>query len=180
MGFGFGRGWTDAPHSFSDRSHFPSCAICRLVLLQPNFIQIFFNLPLHICFGLPRFRCPFNSSINAFFRTLSSSLVTACPCHNTHLSLPFYLIFPPKPAFSSTPHYSFYPLISLHTLISAWHFPFFLRLPSRFPSNIICTLLENEEGDHQLDSSDPILDFAPISNLDSEQVKEMFVQSSTS
>ena len=38
---------------------------------------------LHACFGLPRFRCPFTSSINAFFRTLSSSLLTTCPCHNT-------------------------------------------------------------------------------------------------
>ena len=80
-----------------------------------------------------------------------------------------------NPAFSSTPHYSFYLLISLHTLISAWHFPFFLRLPSRFLSNIICTLFGNDEGIHQLDSSNPILDLAPISNLDSEQVKEMFV-----
>ena len=47
-------------------------------------------------------------------------------------------------------------------------------------SNIICTLFGNDEGIHQLDSSDPILDLAPISNLDSEQVKGMFVQSSTS
>ena len=43
---------------------------------------------------------------------------------------------------------------------------------------LICTLFGNDEGIHQLDSSDPILDLAPISNLDSEQVKEMFVQSS--
>ena len=118
-------------------------------------------------------------SINTFFRTLPSSLLTTCPCHNTPFILPLYLIFPPNPAFSSTPHYSFYPLISLHTLISAWHFPFFLRLPSQFPSNIICTLFGNDEGIHQLDSSDPILDLAPTSNLDGEQVKEMFVQSST-
>ena len=63
-----------------------------------------------------------------------------------HLSLPFYLIFPTNPASSSTPHYSFYPLISLHTLISAWHFPFFLRLSSRFPSNIICISFGNDKA----------------------------------
>ena len=64
-------------------SLFPSCAICSLVLLQPNFIYIFFNLLLHICFGLPRFRCPFTSSINAFFRTLTLSLLTTCLYYNT-------------------------------------------------------------------------------------------------
>ena len=85
MGFGHGQGWPDAPYSLSDHSHylFPSCAICSPVLLQPIFIYILFNLLLHMCFGLPRFCCPFTSSINAFFRTLSLSLLTTGPYHNT-------------------------------------------------------------------------------------------------
>ena len=33
----------------------------------------------HICFGLPRYRCPFTAGINVFFRTLSYSLLTTCP-----------------------------------------------------------------------------------------------------
>ena len=154
VGFGIGRGWPDAPHSLNDRFHslFPSCAICSLVLLQPNFIYILFNLLFHICFGLPQFCCPFTPSIIAFFKTLSSSFLTTI----LYSPLPFYLMFPPNPVFPSPPHYSFYPLILLHTLISPWLFPFFLRLPSRFPSNIICILFGNE-GIHQLDSSDPIL-----------------------
>ena len=86
-----------------------------------------------------------------------------------HSPLPFYLMFPPNPTFPSTPHYSFYPLISLYALISPWLFLFFLRLPSRFPSNIICISLGNEEGIHQLDSSDQIWDLAPITNLDSQR-----------
>ena len=57
----------------------------------------------------------------------------------------------------------------LHTLISPRLFPFFLRLPSRFSSNIICILFGNDEGIHQLDFSDPVLDLAPACNLDNER-----------
>ena len=42
-------------------------------------------------------------------------------------------------------------------------------MPSQFPSNIICILFEDDEGIPQLDSSDPVLDLAPICNLDSER-----------
>ena len=85
LDFGLGRGWPDAPHSLSDRSYslFSCCVICCLTLLQPNFIYILFNLLLHICFDLPRFRCPFTSSINAFLRMLLSPLLTTCQYHNT-------------------------------------------------------------------------------------------------
>ena len=40
-----------------------------------------------------------------------------------------------KPSVSSAPHYSFYPPVTLHTLISPWLFPFFLRL--LFSSNTV-------------------------------------------
>ena len=44
---------------------------------------------LHVCFGLPRFRCPFISSINVLFRMLSpSSLLTTC-LYLLHSLLPF-------------------------------------------------------------------------------------------
>ena len=52
-----------------------------------------------------------------------------------HSLLPFYLMFPTNPAFPSTPHHSFYQLISLYALISPWLSLFFLTLPSQFPSN---------------------------------------------
>ena len=56
----------------------------------------------------------------------------------------------------------------LHTF-SPTLIPFFLRLPSRFSSNIICILFGNDEGIHQLDFSDPVLDLAPACNLDNER-----------
>ena len=130
---------------------------------------------LHVCFGLPHFRCPFTASINAFFTTLSYFLLTTCPYHLTPFTFAILSTVFFKPSISihfPLSDYAFYPLISLHTLISQWLFSFFLesfflRLPSRFPSNIICILFGNDEGNHQHDSSDPILDFAPISNSDS-------------
>ena len=42
---------------------------------------------LHVCFGLPRFRYPFTSNINALFKTLSSSLLSTCPYHLTEYVL---------------------------------------------------------------------------------------------
>ena len=54
----------------------------------------------------------------------------------------------------------------LHAFISPWLFPFFLRLPSRVSSNILCILFGNDEGIHQLDFSDSVLDLAPACNLD--------------
>ena len=62
--------WREAPHSLNhcSQSLSPSCPICSL---------------LHVCFGLPRFRFSFTSSINALFGTPSSSLLTTCPYHLT-------------------------------------------------------------------------------------------------
>ena len=57
----------------------------------------------------------------------------------------------------------------LHTLISPWLFPFFLRLSSQFSSNITCILFGNDEGINQFDFSNPVLDLAPACNLVNER-----------
>ena len=86
LDFGLGRRWPDAPPSLSDRSQslFPSCVNCSLILLQPNFAYILSNLLLHICFGLPRFRCPFISS------TLPSTLLTTFFCSDRAATVHFF------------------------------------------------------------------------------------------
>ena len=55
---------------------------------------------------------------------------------SNHMSIPSYSIrlcilfkFLSNPTSPSAPPYSFYPLISLHTLISPWLFQFFSKLP---------------------------------------------------
>ena len=105
---------------------------------------------LHVCFGLPHFRCSFTASINVFFRTLSYSLLTICPYHLTPFfafAILFNVFFKPSISINfSFSDYAFYPPISQHRFISPWPFPFFLRLPSQFPSNIICILCGNDES----------------------------------
>ena len=83
------RRWPDAPHSFSNRSHSlsPSRAICSFLHPQSNLLYILLDLFLHVCFCRPRFRGPFTSNIIAFFKMLSSSLLTTCPCHLTPFAL---------------------------------------------------------------------------------------------
>ena len=116
-----------------------SLSLPHLVLsdLQPppsptDSFYTFFNLSLHVCFGLSCFRCPVTWSVSALFKTLSSLSLTTCPYHLTPFALLFYLMFPSNPTFPLALHYSFYPLISLLTLISPWLSSLFLQLPSQF------------------------------------------------
>ena len=99
----------------------PSLHLARSVAssnLNPIFFIFFSTCFFHVCFGHPRFRGPFTSNIIAFFKMLSSSLLTTCPYHLTPFALAILFKFPSDPAFSSAPQYSFYPLVLLHTLIS--------------------------------------------------------------
>ena len=60
--------------SFPQRSLSPSSHLVRFAASStsnPILFTFYSTCLLHICFGLPRFRCPYTSSINAFFRTLS-------------------------------------------------------------------------------------------------------------
>ena len=51
--------------------------------LNPIFFIFSTTCFFHVCFGRPRFRGPFTSNIIAFFKMLSSSLLTTCPYHLT-------------------------------------------------------------------------------------------------
>ena len=94
----------------SDRMHLIPLAIaltpslCNLLHLQRNSFYTLFNLS-QPCLLLPfSFRCPFTSSINVLFRTLSSFLLSTCPYHFT----PF--------AFAILSHVSFKPSVSISVL----------------------------------------------------------------
>ena len=84
---GLDQGWLDAPHSLSNLS-LPFCILGDLQPRAPptQFIHVLFNLPPpHLLWpsSISRLFALFTSSINAFFRTLSSSLLITCSYHNT-------------------------------------------------------------------------------------------------
>ena len=68
----------------------PSLHLARSVsssTLNPIFSIFSSTCFFHVCFGRPRFCGPFTSNIIAFFKMLSSSLLTTCPYHLTPFAL---------------------------------------------------------------------------------------------
>ena len=56
------RRWPDVPHSLSNRSHSLSRDLARSVAsstLNPIFFKLSSTCLFQVCFGRPRFRCPF-------------------------------------------------------------------------------------------------------------------------
>ena len=81
-------------------------------VFNPTFFTLSSTCLLHVIFGHLRFRCPFTSSIIAFFSILSSYLLITCSCHLTQFAIAsFYPTFPSCPTSSSDTPSSFYLLI---------------------------------------------------------------------
>ena len=91
--------------------------------LNPIFFIFSSTCFFHVCFGRPRFHGPFTSNIIAFFKKLSSSLLTTCPYHLTPFALAILskVSFRPSIFMSSSvffPSTSFTPHIDLTIALS--------------------------------------------------------------